>query len=209
MGRACLPAIVVLCAGLAFGAAPSDAKQARPLLPPGGVWQSVPYQAERDAESKPAKAERADAEKRRNPDKARAAAKPRAKEKARAAAKAAKPPPKSTAQRAAQPKRHPVAAAAVPEQASRTTAAARAKELERRLDILMPGTKLGEAIEDRDNPAWRRARPGRPAGESNSFSVPFDEKGQAGFLARGYHAQPDVQNPHGNTGATFGLRQKF
>ena len=208
MGRACLHAIVAICAGLAFGAAPASAKQARPLLPPGGIWQSIPYQAERDAESTSAKIDAANAEKLRRPHKPRAA-KPQSSEKARAAAKVAKPSPKAIAQRAAPPKRHPVAAAAVPEQAPRATAAARTKELERRLGILMPGTKLGASIEDRDNPSWRQARPGRPAGERNSLSVPLDEKGQAGFLARGYHAQPDVQNPHGNTGATFGLRQKF
>jgi hypothetical protein len=196
MGRACIPAIVALCAGLASGTAPASANQA-PLLPTGGIWQSIPYQPESDAESRPAKIEIADA------------AKPRGKEKPRAAIKAAKPSPKTGVQRTAQPKRHPVAAAAVPEQAPSATAAARTKELERRLDILMPGTKLGAAIEDRDNPSWRRARPGRPTGESNSLSLPFDDKGQAGFLARGYHARPDVQNPHGNTGATFGLRQKF
>lgn len=208
MGRACLHAVIAICAGLAFGAAPANAKQARPLLPPGGIWQSIPYQSERDAESASAKVEIANAEKRRRADKPRAA-KPPGHEKARTAAKAAKPTPKTIAQHAVHPKRHPVAAAAVPEQAPRTTAAARTKELERRLDILMPGTKLGASIEDRDNPSWRQARPGRPAGERNSFSVPLDEQGQAGFLARGYHAQPDVQNPHGNTGATFGLRQRF
>lgn len=208
MGRACLHAIVAICAGLAFGAASVSAKPTRPLLPPGGIWQSIPYQPEHDAESTSAKVEIASAEKRRRLDKPRAA-KPQGNEKARAAVKAAKASPKAIAQRAAQPKRHPVAAAAVPEQAPRTTAAARTKELERRLDILMPGTKLGASIEDRDNPSWRQARPGRPAGERNSLSVPLDEQGQAGFLARGYHAQPDVQNPHGNTGATFGLRQRF
>jgi hypothetical protein len=209
MGRACIPAIVALCAGLAFGAVPASARQAPPLLPTGGTWQSIPYQAEGDAEIRPAKTEIADAGKRQRPDRPRAAATPHGKEKARVTAKAAKPSPKAGAQRAAQPKRHPVAAAAVPEQAPRATAAARTKELERRLDVLMPGTKLGTAIEDKDNPSWRRARPGRPAGESNSLSLPFDDKGHAGFLARGYHARPDVQNPHGNTGATFGLRQKF
>jgi hypothetical protein len=199
MGCACLSAVLAVCAGLAIGTVAAKAKEARPLLPTGGVWQSVPYQAVRGAEADPAKRELAAAER------ARAAAKPQRKEKSRIAANAAKP----KTLRAAPPKRRPIAAAAVPEQAPRVTAAARAKELERRLDILMPGTKLGAAIENRDSPPWRRARPGRPAGESNSLSLPFDETGQADFLARGYHAQPDVQNPHGNTGATFGLRTKF
>ena len=195
MGRACLSAIIAICAGLALGAAPANAKPARLLLPPGGVWQSIPYHAESNAESRPAKAVA-------RAKKAQAAIKPRGNDKARA--KAAAPKARREARQ-----RHPVAAAAVPERAPRTTAAARAKELERRLDVLMPGTKLGANIDDPYNPAWRRGRLGRPAGESNSLSLPFDDKGQAGFLARGYHARPDVQNPHGNTGATFGLRQRF
>ncbi|MBL8661872.1 MAG: hypothetical protein JNM29_03560 [Candidatus Odyssella sp.] len=131
--------------------------------------------------------------------------KPKSKDKARAAA----PAPKPKAPQAAPEKRRPVAAAAAPAQPPQATAAARAKELERRLDLLLPGTKLGAAIEDRENPSWRRARAGVPSGENNGLSLPFDEAGKAGFLARGYHAQPDVQNPHGNTGATFGLRQRF
>ncbi len=112
-------------------------------------------------------------------------------------------------QQTARPRRHPIPAAAIAEPAPAGSAAARAKELERRLDALMPGTKLNTALADRDNPPWRRPRPGSPAGEHNSLSVPFDEAGQSGFLARGYHARPDVQNPHGNTGATFGLRTRF
>ena len=62
---------------------------------------------------------------------------------------------------------------------------------------------------DPENPSWRRPRPGRPAGESNTFSLPLDEQGRSGFIARGYNVLPDVQNQHGNTGATFGLRTKF
>ncbi|MFO0990044.1 MAG: hypothetical protein U1F37_22265 [Alphaproteobacteria bacterium] len=139
-------------------------------------------------------------------EKRRTAVKPQSKDKGRAAAAASK---QKVPPHAAPAKRNPVAAAAPPAQAPRATAAARAKELERRLDILMPGTKLGETIEDRENPSWRRARPGRPAGESNGLSLPFDESGKSGFLARGYHAQPDPQNAHGSTGATFGLRTRF
>ena len=194
MGRACLPAVVAVCASLALCAGAAAAPPARALVPTGGIWQSIPHKAEREAPGARAKADIAPAPKLVS-----------ANAKARIAAKAAKPAPAPKAR----PQRHPVAAAAVSEPAPRTTAAARTKELERRLDVLSPGTKLGEAMSDPENPSWRRARPGRPAGERNSLSVPFDEKGQAGFVARGYHAQPDVQNPHGNTGATFGLRTRF
>ena len=199
MGRACIQAVFLICAGLASVAGAASATETRPPVPVGKTWQPVPHRAERNAEAKPAKPVSAAAEKRRG------AARAQGKDKPRLAAKAAK----QKAPHAASAKRHPVAAAAVPEQPPRTTAAGRAKELERRLDILMPGTKLGAAIEDRENPSWRRARPGHPAGESNALSVPLDDAGKAGFLARGYHAQPDVQNPHGNTGATFGLRTRF
>lgn len=200
---------MAVCAGLALGAGATAAKPARPLVPAGGVWQSIPHTPEADgapsASDKPAfrKAPKpaASAKPRRIVQDAKAA-------KAAKAARAAKAA-KIAAPRKVQPQRHPVAAAAVAKPPPRDTAAARTKELERRLDVLMPGTKLGAVIEDPHNPSWRRARPGQPAGESNSLSLPFDEKGQAGFLARGYHAQPDVQNPHGNTGATFGLRTKF
>jgi hypothetical protein len=89
------------------------------------------------------------------------------------------------------------------------TAAARARELARRLEALSPGTRLDEPMLDRENPAWRRPRPGRPGPDGNSFSLPFDESGQAGFVARGYREDPRWNNPHGNTGATFGLRTKF
>jgi hypothetical protein len=109
----------------------------------------------------------------------------------------------------ARPRRHPVAAATVSEQAPSVGPAARARELERRLDILAPGTKLGERMLDPDNPSWRRPRPGRINAESNSLSLPFDEKGASGFIAQGYHVQPDAQNPRGNTGATVGLRTRY
>ena len=193
MGRACLPAIVAVCASLVLCAGAAAANPARTLVPTGGIWQSIPLKADSGVPARSAQAN------------AVPALKPASGANARTAAKTAKraPAPK------ARPPRHPVAAAAVSEPAPRTSAAARTKELERRLDVLMPGTKLGEAMADPENPSWRRARPGRPAGERNSFSVPLDDKGQSGFLARGYHALPDVQNPHGNTGATFGLRTRF
>jgi hypothetical protein len=183
MVRAYLPAVVVFCAGFAAAAAPPS----RPLVPTGGMWQSVPYTADAGERAEPPK----------TAAKAEPNAKPRPEKKAAAAPKPQHPP------------RHPVAAAAPSENAPPTTAAARTRELERRIDALSPGARLGEPLADPENPSWRRARPGRPAGEHNSLSVPFDEKGQAGFIARGYHAQPDVQNPNGNTGATFGLRTRF
>jgi hypothetical protein len=184
-----------MCAGLALAIGAADAKPARPLLPPGGLWQSIPY------------APASGASEREPTDETEVAA-------PQPPATAAKTPiATKTATRAPAPKthsrRHPVAAAAVSEPAPPATAAARTKELERRLDVLMPGARLGEAVNDPYNPAWRRARPGRAAGEHNTLSVPLDEKGQSGFVARGYHAQPDVQNPHGNTGATFGVRTRF
>lgn len=203
MGRAGIHALVAVLASVIAGAAIAAAEPARPpkraLLPPGGIWQSIPYQAESEpSESTPVES--------LSPPMIAASAKPRVAEASRADDKpmgAKAPAPK------ARPARHPVAAADTAEQAPRSSAAARTKELERRLDVLMPGAKLNETMYDPDNPAWRRARPGRPGGEHNTFSVPFDDKGQSGFVARGYHALPDVQNPHGNTGATFGLRTRF
>jgi hypothetical protein len=192
MGLARFPVLVVACAALAAGGA--EAKETQPLLPTGGIWQSIPYSAEPSEPSDPTAVPTL-------PPKpvATTSAKPRLATNAVALATA----PKLRAQR------HPVAAAAVSEEAPLGTAAARTEELGRRLDVLMPGAKLNETIADRENPAWRRARPGRPSGEPNSLSVPFDEKGQASFIARGYHADPDVQNPNGNTGATFGVRTRF
>jgi hypothetical protein len=197
MGRACFPAVVAACAALV--AAGAVAKEAQPLLPTGGIWQSIPYSAETSEPSE------STAVPIRPPKPVATTSAPTSGIKPRLATKAAAP---ATAPKPRAP-RHPVAAAAVSEEAPHGTAAARTKELERRLDVLMPGTRLGEAMADRENPAWRRARPGRPTGEANSLSVPFDDKGQAGFIARGYHADPDVQNPNGNTGATFGLRTRF
>jgi hypothetical protein len=177
----------VLSAGAAV------AKPPRPLLPPGGPWQSIPHTSASGAASETDETAIAPT----------FAPKPVIKPASSAAPRAAKPA------RAARAQRHPVAAAAVSQPSPPATAAARTKELERRLDVLMPGTKLGAAMSDPENPSWRRARPGRPGSEHNTLSVPLDERGQSGFLARGYHAQPDVQNPHGNTGATFGVRTRF
>jgi hypothetical protein len=168
----------------------------RPLLPAGGIFQSIPYEESLDGAkgSSSTSQKTATAE---TPRPVQKAAKP-----------AAKPAPKPVAAKP-KPARQPVPAAAVSAPAPSTSAAAKTKELERRIEALSPGTRLGAAMADPENPSWRRARPGRPAGESNSLSVPFDDKGQSGFIARGYHQQPDVQAPNGNTGATFGVRTKF
>jgi len=190
MGRACLLAVVALGAALAAGASATDAKQARRLEPSGGIWQSIPYKADSgpsESVAQPAAARLITAA---------------GSTKLRPAAKAAPLPH-------AKPSRHPVAAAAVAEAPPPTSAAARTKELERRLDVLMPGARLGEPMADPENPAWRRAHPGRPAADAQTLSVPFDEKGQSGFIARGYHVEPDAQNTKGHTGATFGLRTRF
>lgn len=207
MGRACLPAVVAVAAALVAGAA--LAQQARPLLPKGGMWQSIPYKAEIeesvDGPKGPAAAPKASAttsQKTAPTQKTKiVAAKPRPAPKPAKVAAAA--PPK------AKPQRHPVPAAAVSEPPPRASAAASAKELERRIGILSPGAKLNEPMADPENPSWRRARPGRPAADGQSLTLPFDDKGQAGFHARGYHAEPDVQNSKGNTGATFGVRTRF
>jgi hypothetical protein len=203
MGRACLPAVVAIAAALIAGAA--AAQQARPLLPKGGMWQSIPYKAEVeesvDGPKGPAPASKITASATTSEKTTTATAKPRPAPKPAKIATATPPN--------AKPQRKPVPAAAISEPPPRAGAAAAARELERRIGILSPGAKLNEPMADPDNPSWRRARPGRPAGEANSLSVPFDEKGQAGFVARGYHQQPDVQAPNGNTGATFGVRTRF
>ena len=184
MVRACLPALVAVGVGLAAGG--TAAQQTRTLVPTGGMRQSIPYVSERAERGEESNASSSTL---------------------RQAEKSAKSTPASGPK--AKAPRHPVAAAAPAEEAPRASAAARTKELERRLDVLLPGTRLGEPMADPENPAWRRPLPGRPSGEKNTLSLPIDEKGQSGFVARGYNVQPDVQNPHGNTGATFGLRTRF
>jgi hypothetical protein len=199
MGRACLPAVVAIVAALVTSAA--VAQQVRPLLPKGGMWQSIPYEAEEsvDGPKGPAAAPKTTASATTSQKITTVTAKPTAKP-----AKVATATPPN-----AKPQRKPVPAAAISEPPPRASAAASAKELERRIGILSPGAKLNEPMADRDNPSWRRARPGRPAADGQSLTLPFDDKGQAGFHARGYHAEPDVQNTKGNTGATFGLRTRF
>lgn len=105
------------------------------------------------------------------------------------------------------PQRRPVAAAAIAAPAPQIRGFASMTELERRLDALMPGTRLGEAIRDAETPAWRRARPGLLGAEHNGLWLSLDDR--AGLFARGYHVQPDAQNPNGNTGATVGVRARF
>lgn len=170
---------------MAASAAAQQSAQ-RQLVPAGGMWQSIPYE--------PRAADRSQRPK-------TAGAVSRQAEKASRFEPAAGPP--------ARRPRHPVAAASVSAAAPRMSAAARTRELSRRLEVLSPGTKLGVPMADPENPAWRRPRPGRAAAEGNSLSLPFDEQGQAAFVARGYHVEPNVQNPQGNTGAAFGLRTRF
>jgi hypothetical protein len=183
MIRALPITLLVLVAG-ASGAA-AQHKIARPLLPNGGMWQSIPYSVADAKPDTPRNAERASP--------------------ARVVAKATMP-----ARLEAQPTaRKPVPAAAVPPQPPAETAAARTKELSRRIGILSPGAKLDEPINDPDNPAWRRRAADRPGVEGRDFSVPIDESGKAGFVARGYRQEPTWSNPNGNTGATVSLRQRF
>lgn len=105
------------------------------------------------------------------------------------------------------PQRRPVAAAAIAAPAPQFRGFASMTQLERRLDALMPGTRLGEAFRDAETPAWRRARPGLLGAEHNGLWLSLDDR--AGLFARGYHVQPDAQNPNGNTGATVGVRARF
>src|SRR5690242_10623846 len=105
MRLACLPSVVAVSAGIALSAAAADQRQ--PLLPPGGHFQSIAYEAERAA-----------------PDTSQAET-PRGAAKPRVAATAAQP------EQGARPRRHPVPAAAIAEPAPAGSAAARAKELER------------------------------------------------------------------------------
>jgi len=188
MARAFLMALLMLAAG-AFAAA-AQQKSSRPLLPADGMWQSIPYA--------PAVAER-DTIKPQAPGKRAHRAPSRVVTKSTA-------PPISKARPAV---RNPVPAAAVPPKPPAETAAARTKELSRRLGVLAPGARLDEPIYDHENPAWRRQPPDRPRVEGSDLAVPFDSTGKAGMVARGYHREPAWNNPTGNTGATFSLRQRF
>jgi hypothetical protein len=87
--------------------------------------------------------------------------------------------------------------------------AARARELSRRIAILAPGMTLGHPVFDPENPPWRHKDLGRAGPDGRAFSMPFDDSGRAGFVARGYREEPSWDNPNGNTGATFGVRTKF
>jgi hypothetical protein len=125
-------------------------------------------------------------------------------------AEPAMPAPAKATRIAAAPKaaRRPVAAS-TPEEPPRASAAAKTLELARRIDALSPGTKLDQPIHDPQNPPWRRARPGAAGPDGRELSLPFDDTGRAGFVARGYHQDPNWENPRGNVGATFGLRTRF
>ena len=176
--------------------AAAQQKSPKPLLPAGGNWQSVPYTTADLFTAKP---------------KARdAAAKTERVKPARIAAKAAKTPaPKREIAKAATPQRHPVPAASEPARPPADTAAARNRELSRRIGVLSPGAKLDEPFTDRENPAWRRRAADRPGADGKDFAVPFDDTGKAGIVARGYHQDPAWNNTHGTLGATVGPRIKF
>jgi len=203
MGHTVLIAIVVLGAS-ALGAA---AQQSRSLTPRGGMWQSLPYTDEQR--------ERANG---LEPSPPAIVAPPKIKRVAALEPKAAllkSAAPKSAAPKAAAPKtapktpRNPVAAATPPEAPARPSAAGKTRELSRRLEALVPGSRLDQPIADPENPNWRRAHAGSPGAETRTFAVPFDDSGRSGFVARGYHQNPTWENPRGNIGATFGLRTKF
>ncbi|MCW5772040.1 MAG: hypothetical protein KIT16_10430 [Rhodospirillaceae bacterium] len=193
------------------GSAAAQQAQRVALLPAGGMWQGVPYAAtrERAPAAKPASIPLRREEKRAAPKKAPPIAHRDKVERAAKAAPAAGPK--------ARPPRHAVAAAAPPPTApaSRTAGpgpmgpAARASELSRRIGILAPGAKLGEPIFDPDNPPWRRTPADRVGPDGRALALPLDDTGRSGIVARGYREEPSWSNPHGNTGATFGLRTKF
>ena len=161
-------------------AAPAAAQQSsRAHAPAGGMWQSIPYIA--DATQPSERVEPTTPE--------------------RAARVAPNSGPKVE-----RPQRKPVAAAA-PE--PHMGEAAKSRELSRRIEILSPGTKLGEPMADPENPAWRRRRADRAGPDGRDFAVPLDENGQSGLIARGHREDPAWNNPNGNIGATFGLRTRF
>jgi hypothetical protein len=144
------------------------------------MWQSIPYGEERKESAEPLKP-----------------------------AASTKRAPTSVVRAAAPPKRarRPVAAS-TPAEPPRTSAA-QTRELQRRIEALAPGTKLGRPIVDPQNPHWRRPRPGSTGPDGRDLAMPFDDSGRSGFVARGYHTDPNWENPRGTLGATFGLRAKF
>jgi len=145
----------------------------------GSAWQSIPHMA--------ATAERGAVT---------------AKLKAPAARKSATASP-------AKARRNPAPAAYVPKRAPVDTAAARTRELSRRLDVLAPGAKLGEPMNDPENPSWRRRVRGQATAESRAFSMPLDDSGRSGFVARAYHGDRSWYNTNSSTGATLGIRTRF
>jgi hypothetical protein len=184
---------VLLSAAVGIPAAAAQQKSSRPLVPAGGAWQSVPYTTADlfTAKSKPrvvaVKADRPKPE--------------------RKIAKAA--PAKRQIAKTAATQRHPVPAASEPARPPADTAAARSRELSRRIDVLSPGAKLDEPFADRENPAWRKRAADRAGADGKDFAVPFDDTGKTGIIARGYHQDPAWNNPHGTLGATVGPRLKF
>jgi hypothetical protein len=150
------------------------------------MWQSIPYADER---KEPA-----------GPTKAVASTKPAMAKPVRTVAAARRTAPKSP--------RRPVAAS-TPHEPPRTSAGAKARELARPIEALSPGTKLDEPIHDPQNPRWRRPRPSSAGPDGSDLAIPFDDSGRSGFVARGYHTDPNWENPRGTLGATFGLRTRF
>jgi len=177
MARVRLSVAIALCAGFA---APVAAEPVNILSPSEGAWEFLASVPDRTPEPR---ADNATLElSAKNAPLLAPAARPR-------------------------PQRRPAAAAAMAAVAPQTRGFASMTEFERRLDALMPGTRLGEAIRDAETPTWRRARPGPVGTEHNGVWLSLDER--AGLFARGYHVQPDAQNPNGHTGATFGVRTRF
>jgi len=183
---------VVLAAATGIPGASAQQKSAPPLVPAGGSWQSIPFGTADLFKPAP---KRQDAARPQN-----GKAKP-----VRAAAKSTTPPI-AKAHAAA---RNPVPAASVPARPPADTAAARSRELSRRIGVLSPGAKLDEPITDSENPAWRRRPVDRPGADGKDFAVPFDDTGKTGLIARGYHQDPAWNNPHGALGATVGPRLRF
>ncbi|MGH7003962.1 MAG: hypothetical protein ACREIP_08445, partial [Alphaproteobacteria bacterium] len=169
MTRTFSAAILILISGATSVAAQQSAPHAP--LPSGWMWRSTPYTAAM-ADRPPEPAARVTPA--RKPERI-----------ATTASAPARTKPSS---------RRPVPAAAVPAQPPRQAAAAKTRDLARRIEALAPGTKLDQPMNDPDNPSWRRRHAERAGIEGRDFSMPIDQKGEAGFVARGYHQDPSWYN---------------
>lgn len=191
MARKLFMALLLIAAAGIPGAA-AQQKSAKPLVPAGGAWQSVPYTTADLFTAKPkvrATATKAD--------------------RAKPVVAIAKSVPSRGVAKASAPQRHPVPAAAEPARPPADTAAARSRELSRRIGVLSPGAKLDEPFADRENPVWRKRAADRPGADGKDFAVPLDDSGKTGLIARGYHQDPAWNNTHGALGATVGPRLRF